>query len=92
VASTTRRSKPFFPSSDVDAPVFASCNLPNCPRTSIYEASDFGVVLVDDAVSGLYDRERNETTRIGIAIVATRDVVEPGANRAQYRRTTHGLE
>src|SRR5206468_1613684 len=38
--------------------VFAGCNFPNCPRTSIYEASerDFRLVLVEDAVSGLYER------------------------------------
>jgi nicotinamidase-related amidase len=35
--------------------VFCGCNFPNCPRTSIYEASerDFRVVLAEDAVSGL---------------------------------------
>ena len=41
--------------------VFCGCNYPNCPRTSIYEASerDFRVVLVRDAVSGLYDARRS---------------------------------
>jgi nicotinamidase-related amidase len=35
--------------------VFAGCNFPNCPRTSVYEASerDFRIVLVSDAISGL---------------------------------------
>lgn len=33
--------------------VFAGCNFPNCPRKSIYEASerDFRIVLVSDALS-----------------------------------------
>ena len=35
-----------------DTVVFAGCNFPNCPRTSIYQASerDFRIVLVSDAV------------------------------------------
>lgn len=50
---------------------FAGCNFPNCPRTSIYEASerDFRVVLVEDAVSGLYDRGREEMKNIGVALM-----------------------
>jgi nicotinamidase-related amidase len=42
----------------VSTVVFAGCNFPNCPRTSIYEASerDFRVVVVRDAISGLYER------------------------------------
>lgn len=34
--------------------IFAGCNFPNCPRTSVMEASerDFRIVLVRDAVSG----------------------------------------
>jgi nicotinamidase-related amidase len=50
--------------------VFAGCNFPNCPRTSIYEASerDFRVVLVSDAVSGTYDRGLDECRAIGVAV------------------------
>jgi nicotinamidase-related amidase len=51
--------------------VFAGCNFPNCPRTSIYEASerDFRVVLVADAISGLYDRGAQECRAIGVAVM-----------------------
>ncbi len=47
---------------------FAGCNFPNCPRASIYEASerDFRIILVEDAVSGLYDRGREEMKNIGV--------------------------
>lgn len=47
---------------------FGGCNFPNCPRTSIYEASerDFRIVLVEDAVSGLYNRGRKEMKNIGV--------------------------
>lgn len=49
----------------------AGCNFPNCPRTSIYEASerDYRVALVEDAVSGLYDRGRDEMLNIGVRVL-----------------------
>ena len=53
-----------------DTVVFAGCNFPNCPRTSIYEASerDFRTVLVSDAVSGLDDRGVGECRAIGVDV------------------------
>jgi nicotinamidase-related amidase len=50
--------------------VFAGCNFPNCPRTSIYEASerDFRIVLVADAMSGLYDTGIQECRGIGVTV------------------------
>jgi nicotinamidase-related amidase len=53
-----------------DTLVFAGCNYPNCPRTSIYEASerDFRTVLVSDAVSGLDDRGIKECRAIGVDV------------------------
>jgi nicotinamidase-related amidase len=53
-----------------DTLVFAGCNYPNCPRTSIYEASerDFRIMLVSNAVSGLDDRGIEECRRIGVDI------------------------
>lgn len=41
----------------VDSLVVCGCN-PNCPRTTVYEASegDFRLGLVSDATSGLYAR------------------------------------
>lgn len=58
--------------------VICGCNYPNCPRTTIYEASerDFRVVLVEDAVSGLYERGRQEMDNIGVELLSTSDVVE----------------
>jgi hypothetical protein len=57
--------------------VFCGCNFPNCPRTSIYEASerDFRVVLAADAISGLYERGREELTNIGVGLMETAEVV-----------------
>jgi nicotinamidase-related amidase len=55
----------------VDTIAFCGANFPNCPRTSIYEASerDFRIVVVADAVSGIYDRGREELEGIGAAMM-----------------------
>jgi nicotinamidase-related amidase len=57
----------------VDTLAFAGCNFPNCPRTSAYEASerDYRIVVVEDAVSGLYDRGRDELLDIGVRVMST---------------------
>jgi nicotinamidase-related amidase len=53
-----------------DTLVFAGCNFPNCPRTSVYEASerDFRVVLAADAMSGVYEQGAAECRRIGVGV------------------------
>jgi nicotinamidase-related amidase len=62
----------------VDTVVFVGCNFPNCPRTSIYEASerDYRVVVVTDAVSGLYDRALVELADIGAALMTSDEVMD----------------
>lgn len=57
--------------------VFSGCNFPNCPRTSIYEASerDYKIVLVEDAMSGLYEQGKKELSNIGILIEKTTDLI-----------------
>lgn len=54
----------------VSTVVFVGCNYPNCPRTSIYEASerDFRVVAVFDAISRFDDRARGELESIGVVV------------------------
>ncbi len=56
--------------------VFAGCNFPNCPRTSVYEASerDYRVVLASDAVSGIYDRGVDELRGIGVHVLTARQI------------------
>jgi nicotinamidase-related amidase len=56
--------------------VFCGCNFPNCPRTSIYEASerDFRVVLARDALSGLYERGERELAAIGVRLMEAAEV------------------
>lgn len=62
---------------DVDTLVVAGCNYPNCPRTSVYEASerDYQVVLVEDAISGLYERGRAEMINIGVTLYRSESVM-----------------
>ncbi len=61
-----------------DTLVFAGCNFPNCPRTSIYEASerDFRLVLVSDAISGLYERGVAECRAIGVDVLGLRETLD----------------
>jgi nicotinamidase-related amidase len=63
---------------DVTTLVFCGANFPNCPRASIYEASerDFRIVLSDDAVSGIYDRGREELRGIGVQLMPASAIVE----------------
>jgi nicotinamidase-related amidase len=62
---------------NVDTLIFTGCNFPNCPRTSIYEAGerDFRVIMVTDAVSGLYDRGKREMENIGVQLYETRELI-----------------
>jgi nicotinamidase-related amidase len=57
--------------------VFCGCNFPNCPRTSIYEASerDYRVVLARDAISGLYERGERELAAIGVELMDAAGVI-----------------
>ena len=57
--------------------IFAGCNYPNCPRTSIYQASerDYKIVLVQDAVSGLYPIGCAEMKNIGVFLMKSSDVL-----------------
>jgi len=63
---------------EVTTLLFCGCNFPNCPRTSIYEASerDFRVVVAADAVSGLYERGERELENIGVRLMSSDDLVE----------------
>jgi nicotinamidase-related amidase len=69
----------------VNTLVVCGCNFPNCPRTTIYEASerDFRIVLVEDAVSGIYRQGKEELRNIGVHLWSTEILInglntEPG--------------
>jgi nicotinamidase-related amidase len=55
----------------VNTVVVCGCNFPNCPRTTIYEASerDFRIVLAKDATSAIYDIGLKELKNIGVVLM-----------------------
>jgi nicotinamidase-related amidase len=57
--------------------VICGCNFPNCPRTTVYEASerDFRVVLIKDATSNVYERGLHELDKIGVESMTSDDCV-----------------
>lgn len=57
----------------VNSLTIVGCNYPNCPRTTVYEASerDFRICLVEDAVSGLDDRGCQEIRNIGVHVASS---------------------
>ena len=72
------RLEGFLKDRDIDTLVFTGCNFPNCPRTSIYQASerDFRIVLVKDAMSQLYPTAEQEMKNIGVNLLSTSAVDE----------------
>ena len=61
----------------VNTLVFSGCNFPNCPRTSIYEASerDYKIALAEDAISGLYEQGKIELENIGVLVENTNNII-----------------
>ena len=55
----------------------AGCNYPNCPRTTIYEASerDFRLVLAQDAMSRLDARRCEEMANIGVHLATVEEIL-----------------
>ncbi len=74
----------------VDTLVFAGCNFPNCPRTSIYEASerDFRIVVAEGAVSGLYEKGRQELLGIGVTMMDTPHIARELATHPSPARSS----
>jgi nicotinamidase-related amidase len=55
---------------------FAGCNFPNCPRASIFEASerDYKIIIVEDTMSFLDKRDRIEMEKIGVNFLDSIDL------------------
>jgi nicotinamidase-related amidase len=68
---------------NINTIVMCGCNFPNCPRTTVYEASerDFKIVLVTDAVSRVYKRGLKELENIGVNLIKTKQFL---AELAKY--------
>ena len=61
-----------------DTVVVAGCNLPNCPRATLFDASerDLRAVLASDAVSQVTEERLTDLERIGVRIMTSAAVVE----------------
>lgn len=68
----------FLAARSVDTVVVCGCNFPNCPRTTIYEASerDYRLVFVSDATSRVYERGIEELENIGVTVQETADTIK----------------
>ncbi len=68
----------FLTERGVNTVVVCGCNFPNCPRTTVYEASerDYRIVFVPDATSGTYGRGLSELSDIGVALMDTGDALD----------------
>jgi nicotinamidase-related amidase len=74
----------------VNTLVVCGCNFPNCPRTTIYEASerDYRIVAVAHAISGVYERGMRELQGIGVEPMGTQRCLEGlGAEKAALPRS-----
>jgi len=60
----------FLDERGVDTVVVCGCNFPNCPRTTIYDASgrEYRIVFVPEATSATYERGVTELANIGVAV------------------------
>lgn len=62
----------------VNTLVIAGCNFPNCPRSTIYEASerDYRIVVAQDALSQFYAKGEEELSSIGVCLLSTEEIIE----------------
>ncbi|AIQ54768.1 cysteine hydrolase family protein [Paenibacillus sp. FSL R7-0331] len=67
----------FLSQRNIDTLIFAGCNFPNCPRTSMYQASerDLRVVMAADAISGVYEKGTAELRNIGVSVLESDDII-----------------
>lgn len=82
---------------EVDTVVVAGCNFPNCPRATIFDASerDYRIVIAHDATSQVTPDRLAEAVQLGVCAMSTEAVVRevtagPGAPTTTVvpRRTT----
>lgn len=61
-----------------DTVLVAGCNLPNCPRATLFDASerDLRAALAVDATSQVSDERLSDLERIGVRLHSTSEVVE----------------
>lgn len=74
----------------VDTVVVAGCNYPNCPRGTLFGASerDYRAVLVTDAVSGWTDQATSELAGLGVHTATTGQVLDQLQTLIEHARDT----
>ncbi len=62
----------------VDTVVVAGCNLPNCPRATLFDASerDYRAAVVSDATSGATEQRLEDLELIGVRVLTAAAVVD----------------
>lgn len=63
---------------NINTIAFSGFNFPNCPRASIYEASerDYRIVAIEDAISHIYPRGQKELENIGVVFMKAEKLVQ----------------
>ena len=63
---------------NVDTVVLAGCNLPNCPRATLFEASerDYRTALAEDAVSRTSPERLADLADIGVNVLSTAAILQ----------------
>jgi len=68
----------FLKDRNISTAVVTGCNLPNCPRATLFEASerDYRTVLVEDAVSQASAERVADLAAIGVSVTRTSDFID----------------
>jgi nicotinamidase-related amidase len=76
----------------VDTVVLAGCNFPNCPRATLFDASqrDYRVVVVEDATSGVTPERLADAVALGVHTLPTETVIRHVSGRSDTRGTGQG--
>jgi nicotinamidase-related amidase len=69
--------------------VLAGCNFPNCPRATLFDASqrDYRVVVVEDATSGVTPERLADAVALGVHTLPTETVIRHVSGRSDTRGT-----
>ena len=71
----------------VDTVVLAGCNFPNCPRATLFDASqrDYRVVVAEDATSGVTPERLADAVALGVHMLPTESVIRHVSGRSDTR-------
>ena len=66
----------FLRSKGINSILISGCNYPNCPRATIYEASerDFRIGIIPDSISRICTRGIEELKSIGVSVLTSNDL------------------